>query len=51
MPFGVIAGLIMLVALAVWGIVLRRSKIEQRPTEASSHSESGAGQGGTGDGH
>jgi len=50
MPFGVIAGLILLVVFAVWGIVLMRSKIQERPTEASSHSESGAGQG-TGDGH
>ena len=50
MPFGVIAGLIVLVGFAMWGIVLMRSKAKERATERSSHYESNIGQSGSGDG-
>ena len=50
MPFGVIVGLILLAAFAAWGIVLMRSKVIERSTEASSHHEGGGGMSG-GDSH
>jgi hypothetical protein len=49
MPFGLIAGLILLGGLAAWGIALRRAKVRESATEASSHYERRIGQ--YGDGH
>jgi hypothetical protein len=53
MPIGVTISLIVFGALVVWGIVLARHKITERPSETSSHHESstntpGLGSGGTG---
>lgn len=44
MPLGAIAGVVLLVGLAAWGIVLfSRGRAKERATETSSHHESGAG--------
>ena len=48
MPFGVIVGLGLLLGFVAWGIMLMRSKVKERPTEASSHYESKLGQYGGG---
>jgi hypothetical protein len=39
MPFGVIVGLGMLLGFAAWGILLMRSKVREKSTEASSYYE------------
>lgn len=43
MPFGLIVAIVVLVGFAVWGLVLLRSKIVEKPSEASSHYESRKG--------
>ena len=44
MPLGAIAGTVLLVCLAAWGIVLFwRGRARERPAETSSHYESGKG--------
>jgi hypothetical protein len=49
MPFGVIVGLGLLLGFAAWGILLMRSKVREKSTEASSYYESNTGT--YGDGH
>lgn len=44
---GLIFGLIVVGAVVLWGIWLAFQRIRERPTEASSHHESGAGQTGS----
>jgi hypothetical protein len=43
MPFGVIVGLGLLLGFAAWGIMLKRSRVREKSTEASSHYESNTG--------
>jgi hypothetical protein len=50
MSIGLIFGGIVIAGLAVWAVMLLRSRIVGRRTEASSFSESGAGSG-SGDTH
>jgi len=43
MSIGVIVALVFFVGFAVWGVFLLRSKVVERRSEKSSHSESGVG--------
>jgi hypothetical protein len=49
--YGIIAGGVVVVLFAAWGIWLARQKIAERKTEASSHYESGIGTQGGGPPH
>lgn len=43
-PFGLIAGIILLAGFAIWGFFVFRSNRSERGSETSSHHESGIGQ-------
>jgi hypothetical protein len=47
MDLGLVFGLAVLAVLAAWGIWLAVQRVRERPTETSSHHESGVGQTGS----